>query len=109
QGDLVDKRNPRRRTRGVTPRVVSPDRHGCFGPAWPWAGLGGGGGTISVLVWRIMLSSVEWRIESTAGLPVFGRFAVAADENLNPVRFWVWYSSPVIFFSVAPRWACGTP
>jgi hypothetical protein len=36
--------------RGVAPRVVSPDRQGCFGPplplagpAWLWAGEGGGG------------------------------------------------------------------
>src|SRR5262245_39924204 len=91
----------RRRTRGVTPRVVSPDRHGCF--------LGAGGGTISGSVWPIICNSVEWRIESTAGLPVLGRFAVAADENLNPLRFWVWYTSPVIFLSVASRSACVTP
>ena len=45
--------------------------------------------------------SVERRIESTAGSPVVGRFAVAADENLNPRRSWVWYTSPVTVFSVA--------
>src|SRR5215470_13347098 len=80
-------------TRGGAPRVVSPDRHGCVGrplplvgPAWLWAGGGGGGGGTSTSVWRITSSSVERRIESTAGSPVLGRFAVAADENLNPFR-----------------------
>jgi hypothetical protein len=41
--------------------------------------------------------SVEWRIASTAGSPVVGRFAVAADENLYPRRFWVRHTSPVIW------------
>ena len=63
------------------------DRHGCFGPPRPLAGaawLWAGGGGISTSVWRIMTISVEWRIESTAGSPVVGRFAVAADKPAQP-------------------------
>src|SRR4051812_3181689 len=76
----------------AVPRVVLPHRYGCVGtplplddPTWLWAG-GGGGGGISTSLWRITSRSLERRIEPTAGSPVFGMLAVAAEENLNPLR-----------------------
>jgi hypothetical protein len=54
--------------------VFGEDRQSVSGvpasAAWLWASGSGGGGGISTSVLGIMTTSVEWRIESTAGSPV---------------------------------------
>jgi hypothetical protein len=90
------------------------DRHWCFGSplplagaAWRWAGEGGGGeGSAIGLAHHAHLGRVADRVDR--GSPVVSKFAVASDENLNPPRSRVWYSSPVIWRTFASRSACVT-